>query len=264
MDNVKQWISHSAMSDPGRHEAAMAELPSTVSALNRVVQGVLIHSDWLSAYGVDESRFAGVSRETLPIAARLALIFENDAGALVTRRPPALRSVGTCRDFALMLCAILRSKGIPARLRCGFADYLGDGWEDHWVCEYRDRETQSWRLSDAQLDEVLKENRRIAFDPSDTPRHSFMTAGQAWTACRAGKCDPDRFGHGQTRGLWFVKVNVVRDHYVINNKEISVWDSWRAVPKSKRVVLDQDWALLDDLAACPEQPIVDVSPDWAT
>lgn len=262
MENVERWISHSPMSDTRRHSSAVAELSSSVNALNGVVQGVIIHTDWLGAYGVDESRFDGVSRETLPVAERLALILDSDARALAVRRTPALRTVGTCRDFALMLCAFLRGKGIPARLRCGFADYLTDGWEDHWVCEYWDRETQCWRLSDAQIDEVLKEKRKIAFDPADTPRQLFMTAGQAWMACRSGKCDPDRFGHGATKGLWFMKVNLVRDHYAINNRETSAWDAWRAAPKSKRVVSDQDWALLDNIASCPEQTLADLNPDW--
>ena len=204
-------------------------------------------------------------RETLPVAERLALVLGRDARALTERRPPAQRSVGTCRDFALMLCGFLRSQGIPARVRCGFAAYLiDDGWEDHWVCEYWDQPTRCWRLSDAQMDEVLSGRRKISFDPSDTPRHLFMTAGQVWTACRSGECDPDRFGHGATKGPWFIGVNVVRDHYVINNRETSEWDSWRAAPKSKRVISDSDRALLDNLASHPEQPAADLSPDWAT
>jgi hypothetical protein len=114
------------------------------------------------------------------------------------------------------------------------------------------------------MDEVLSERRRISFDPSNTPRHMFMTAGQVWIACRAGECDPDRFGHGPTKGLWFTGVNVVRDHFAINNREISEWDSWRAAPKSKRTISDSNWALLDDLAARPEQAVADLNPDWST
>ena len=264
MENVERWISHSAMSDIGRHRAAVAELPSRVSALNAVIQGVIIHTDWLGAYGVGESCFDRVSRTTLPVADRLSLVLQRDDRSLRIGREPARRTVGTCRDFALVLCGFLRSKGIPARLRCGFADYLGDGWEDHWVCEYWDRETQGWRLSDAQMDEVLREKRKIAFDPADVPRRSFMKAGQAWAACRAGECDPEQFGHGAVRGLWFVKVNVVRDHYAINDREISAWDTWRDAPKSKRTMSDHACGLLDDIALRPEQAMVDANPDWQT
>lgn len=264
MEDVARWTGHSAMTDLGRYDALVAELPSRVDALSGVVQGVLIHTDWLDAYGVDISEFDGASRNTLPIAERLSLVLERDARAIPVARPPARRTVGTCRDFALMLCAFLRGKGIAARLRCGFADYLTDGWEDHWVCEYWDRDALAWRLADAQMDEVLRTQCRIAFDPADVPGRAFMTAGQAWTACRAGKCDPDRIGHGALRGLWFVKVNVVRDHYAINNREISAWDSWRGAPASRRVVSDADIALLDSLAIRPEQPVVEVAPDWPT
>jgi Transglutaminase-like superfamily len=262
MENVERWIGHSPMSDTGRYGAAVAELSSSIDDLNSVVQGVIIHSDWFGAYGVDHSRFDRVSRETLPVAERLALVLDSDARPLAVRRPPAERTVGTCRDFALMLCAFFRSKGMAARLRCGFAVYFADGWEDHWVCEYWDATTQRWLLSDAQLDEVLKERCNIAFNPADTPRHQFMTAGQAWMACRAGTSDASRFGHGEVKGLWFVGVNVVRDHYAINNRETSDWDGWRAAPQSKRVVSNRDAPLLDDIAARPEQPIVDIRPDW--
>ncbi|MCA2211786.1 transglutaminase-like domain-containing protein [Wangella sp. NEAU-J3] len=44
----------------------------------------------------------------------------------------------TCRHFAVLACALLRHRGIPARARCGFATYFqpgkgldhtsGDGW----------------------------------------------------------------------------------------------------------------------------------------
>src|SRR5260370_409399 len=118
MENVERWISHSAMSDTRRHDAAVAELPSGIGALSGIVQGIIIHTDWLSAYGVDEAQFDRVSRDTLPVAERLTLALEYDARMFIIRRAPALRTVGTCRDFALMLCGFLRSKGISARVRC--------------------------------------------------------------------------------------------------------------------------------------------------
>ncbi|MGH6880793.1 transglutaminase-like domain-containing protein [Hypericibacter sp.] len=262
METLRKWIDHSGMSDPVGYAAAMAGLPSDVGALNGIIQGVLVHSDWLTDYGLDESLLSATSRTTLPIADRLADILERDGQGLETRRPSSKRALGTCRDFALMLCSILRSQGVPARLRCGFAAYFGSGWEDHWVCEYWDSRAQTWRLSDPQIDEMLKARYRIGFDPTDVPRQSFLTAGQAWLDGRRGKSDPDRFGHGEVTGAWFVKVNVVRDHYVLNDRETSIWDGWRAALPSKRVVNPEEFALLDDLAADPEQPLVEVVPDW--
>jgi hypothetical protein len=103
MENVERWINHSAMSDTGPHAAAVAELPDGISALNGVVQGLIIHSDWLGAYGVRESKFDRVSRDTLPVAERLRLVLARDPRALTERRPSLLRTIGTCRDFALVL-----------------------------------------------------------------------------------------------------------------------------------------------------------------
>jgi len=262
MESFERWIGHSRMSDPAGYAALVADLPPKVGVLNNIVQGVLVHSDWLSVYGMGESRSDPGSRTTLPVAERLARILERDARALDVKRSPAGRSVGTCRDFALLLCSLLRVTGAPSRLRCGFAAYLGDGWEDHWVCEYWDRQASGWRLSDPQIDEVLRAKLRIAFDPTDVPRRSFMTAGQVWMNCRAGGSDPDRFGHGETTGLWFVKVNVVRDHYVLNNRETSAWDTWRAAPEPMRVVDDHEISLVDNIATCPEQPLIEIDPDW--
>ncbi len=262
MDQLKKWIDHNRMSDPAGYGATLAGLPSDIGALNGIIQGLLVHADWLADHGLDESLYHASSRTTLPIADRLADILQRDAQGLDARRPSSRRALGTCRDFALMLCSILRSQGLPARLRCGFAAYFGSGWEDHWVCEYWDDPTQSWRLSDPQIDRMLKDRYRIGFDPKDVPRQSFLTAGQAWLDCRSGKADPDRFGHGEVTGAWFVKVNVIRDHYVLNGRETSIWDDWRAASPSQRVVGPDEVALLDDLAADPEQPLVEVVPDW--
>ena len=250
------------MSDPARHAAAFADLPSDIGVLNSTIQGVLIHSGWLTAYGLSEARLNAASRVTLPIADRIDGIFQMDARPLQIPRPPDKRAVGTCRDFALVLCSMLRGQGVPSRVRCGFAAYFHSGWEDHWVCEYWHEQAQEWRLSDAQIDGVQKDRCGIGFDPGDVPREAFLTAGQAWLDYRGARSDPNRFGQGDVTGAWYMKVNVVRDHYVVNGRETSAWDGWRAAAAAKRAVGEHEVALLDDLAARPEQPLVEVVPDW--
>jgi hypothetical protein len=261
MPNVNRWTVHSPMSDSAGHAAVIAALPSSIGALNSIIQGILIHAESLAAYGLDDAA-GSFSRTTLPIAERLDWIFEKDARHLLIQRLPGKRAVGTCRDFALMLCSFLRSKGVPARVRCGFAAYFINPWEDHWVCEYWDEQCQRWCLSDPQIDGWHKERFQIEFDPTDVPRQAFVTAGQAWLDCRAARSDPHHFGQGKVTGLWFIKVNVFRDHYVLNNRETSVWDSWRTAPLAKRVIGAHEVPLLDDLAARPEQPLVETVPDW--
>jgi len=91
---ARRWVGHSRMSDPGSCAAHVAELPADVGALNRVVGGLLIHSDWLGAYDVDAHKLRANSRTTLPVADRLADVLEADARPLRLPRcrgadPPA-------------------------------------------------------------------------------------------------------------------------------------------------------------------------------
>jgi hypothetical protein len=109
-DDPGRWAGHTRMSHPGKHALLVADLPSGVGPLISVVQGLLIHSDWFDAYPIEKERFSGVSRETLPIADRLSRILENSALPLHVTRPPCDRSVGTCRDYALMVCSARRGR----------------------------------------------------------------------------------------------------------------------------------------------------------
>lgn len=262
MEDSARWQSYSRMSDPGSGALHFDRLPSDVGALCRIVQGVLIHSDWIAAYGANEAEFRAVSRETLPLAVRLAQIRDVDASTLTAERAPGKRAVGTCRDYALMLCGMLRQQNVAARVRCGFAAYFKKPWEDHWICEYwRDG---GWRRADAQLDRVIAPRLDIAFDLADLPADMFITAGEAWRRCRAGEADPATFGHGETAsGLWFVRVNVMRDHYAVNDRETSEWDTWRQASAACRFLSEAEKATTDRLAAYPEEtPPAELKPPW--
>ncbi len=261
MESPDRWRSHGPMSAPGDGMLTFDGLPLDVGLLCRVVQGVLIHSDWLAAYGVSEAQFRTVSRETLPLAGRLRQIAELDGAALTVERALDRRAVGTCRDYALMLCGMLRQQGVPARVRCGFATYFRRAWEDHWICEYW-REGR-WRRADAQLDGVIAASLGIDFDLTDLPDDKFITAGEAWRRCRSGAANPEAFGHGeQASGLWFVRVNVVRDHHSVNGRETSAWDTWRQATAADHVLSDAECAETDELAAHPETSSIEPSPPW--
>ncbi len=127
MADGSRWRAQSPVSDPGALGLLLDALSGGTAPLAAAVQGLLIHESCLAAYGVPEPPPGSWSRSTLRLADRLRQIAERDARPLAEARPPAARVVGTCRDFALMLCGILRGRGVACRLRCGFADYLGPG-----------------------------------------------------------------------------------------------------------------------------------------
>jgi hypothetical protein len=264
MRSPSRWLAHTSMTEPAALEPLFKNLSGDVAVLNRVVQGLLVHCAWLGSYGADLSAFGPVSRTTLPVSKRLAAMVERDGRRLDEARAPTQRAVGTCRDFALTLCGFLRATGTPARLRCGFASYLGETREDHWVCEYWNSRKGRWCLSDAQLDEVTKAACGVTFDTSDVPRDVFLTAGEAWLQCRTGQGNPDRFGHEDTKGLWFMKVNVIRDSYAVNNRETSAWDRWREASPDLRSVPADELPELDRFARNPEESTGELMPPWLT
>jgi hypothetical protein len=206
----------------------------------------VIHSDWASAYGVS----ADLSRETLPIAQRMAMVEAAGGRDL----PPDRRTPGTCRDFALMTCSALRERGVPARVRCGFATYFpSNPFEDHWVCEHWREDESRWMLTDAQLDPLQREHLRVAFDPTDLPAKTFLNAGEAWTAWRATEIDASAFGHGESPGAWFLRVNLMRDLFALRKQEMSDWDAWRSIPEEAKALDDQALAEGDRIAALTSQ-----------
>jgi hypothetical protein len=110
-DDPDRWLPHSPMTEPGDKASRLDGLPAGIDSLCHVIQGVLVHSDWMAAYGLPEPDAS--ARETLPLSQRLLRIADADSRSLAIARPCAIRSVGTCRDYALMLCAMLRQRRIP-------------------------------------------------------------------------------------------------------------------------------------------------------
>nr|WP_277349822.1 transglutaminase-like domain-containing protein [Planosporangium thailandense] len=147
------------------------------------------------------------------------------------KRSAPQRFAGTCRDFSILLCAMLREVGVPARLRAGFASYFLPGFfDDHWVVEYWS-EAHGWRLADAQLAAGAAEAYRVDVDPVDIPRDAFLVGGQAWQDCRRGDRDPGQFGVSGIglAGMGEVQGNVVRDLAALAKVETLPWDSWGVI-----------------------------------
>jgi hypothetical protein len=262
-DEPQRWMQQTPMSDPAQQAFLLENLPADVGELCRIVQGVLIHLEWIAAYGLSATDLARPSRETLSLSDRLRGVANAGPQPLAQPRQPKARSPGTCRDFALMLCGLLRHQGVPARVRCGFAAYFRAGpWEDHWICEYWLQGERRWRRVDAQLDDVLTKHLGIDFDPTDLPPDMFLCAGDAWLRCRAGQADAADFGHGTTRGMWFIRVNVMRDHLVLNSSEVSAWDTWRDAGAGHHLLSDDEHRMADAIAAEPAQATKMIAPPW--
>ena len=253
--HLTDYARPSAMTEPREHAALLRALPRDLPSLCGVIQGLLIHPWEAHRYGARLAPSRRLEERVRSVAAMLGLITALDPRPLAEPRRPAKRLIGNCRQFAVLTCAILREQGVPARVRVGFAAYFDPGhFADHWVCEVWDTAADTWRRVDAQLDAVQRRAYSIAFDPCDTPRDQFLTADEAWTQCRTWQTDPRRFGLRDTRGLWYVRRNLILDLAALHKQELRPDDSWPGlIAKPDAYLTRDDYALLDRLAALSRQ-----------
>jgi len=250
MTNVYDYFSTpDRITSPGAHASFFDPLPDDIASLVRVVQGLMIHVFWIERYGIqlDDARKEEVQLRS--VERMVTRIIELDPRLLSEARELEKKLVGNCRDHSVLLTAMLRHKGIPARARCGFAKYFeADRHMDHWVVEYWNSEQKRWVFVDAQLDELQCNKLSIPFDPLDVPRDQFLVGGKAWQLCRAGQADPDTFGIFDMKGLWFVRGDFIRDVASLNKMELLPWDGWGLLDKRDQDLTPDDLSFLDQVA----------------
>jgi len=241
------------MTAGGARVGELRALPNDLAKQCEIIQGVLVHRDmapFLYDLKLTEQQYAAGNLR--PIELMLNKIHELDDRPLTIARSPDHRLPGVCRHFSLMLTAILREHGIPARSRCGFGAYFNAGkFEDHWVTEYWNAKQARWILVDAQMDPIQRKAFALKFDPLDVPRDAFVIAGDAWQRCRSGGADPSRYGlsHINMAGLWFIAGNVIRDFASLNRIETLPWDVWGMMEVGDDSLTDERKALIDKVAA---------------
>lgn len=251
------YTQPAAMTSAGRYAPLLDALPRDIAGLAAVGQGLLIHEHIAPAYGVTLSDEDRGTVHIRPVERLLESIVARDDRPLTIPRLPANRVAGNCRHFTVLMVALLRAQGTPARARCGFGGYFLDGhFEDHWVCEYWSARQQRWILVDAQIDDRQREMFPIDFDVTDVPRDRFLIAGDAWVQCRAGRADPDTFGLSflKEAGYWWIAANLMRDAAALGNIELLPWDCWGAMPGPDDKIDDDLFALFDTLAALTQRP----------
>ena len=229
MDYTRQ----TAFSDPRAHAALFDPLPADPDGIGEVVRNLTVH---YRASGIDfpPDRLAEVNSRW---ADRLLDADRRRFSApLAEPRAPEQRIVGCCRDFTLLTVAALRHKGIPARSRIGFADYLDPGFHgDHVITEYWDG--SRWIATDTQLDLA-----DVRLAPG-----GLRGAAQVWTAHRRGEVDVDTFGVGgvpELRGAWFVRNYVIYELAHRRGDELLLWDLWGDVA----LALGDDLSIIDQVA----------------
>lgn len=226
------YTTQSVFSDPGALANRYADLPADPRRLARVARDVMLHRLEGEHYGyaIPDDRMHN-DAETRYVDDILRIVVARDQAPLTEPRAMEHRFIGTCRDFALLHCSLLRHVGVPARTRAGFADYFRtDGFHnDHVVTEYWDG-SRGWLLADPELtDPHAIAQLPVDFDPMDVPRDRFLVAGAAWRAIREGEREAKMFGldpESPLVGESFVAGSILLDLAALNRTETLLWDTW--------------------------------------
>lgn len=167
---IAPYRAHTAVTDPGKRLDLFRGLPGEVSDLVALLGNVLIHPSRAQGFRPGDRQDG---TELRPVEKVLDAISALDDRPWVRERQSKCRLVADCRTFAVLLCSVLRSRGIAARVRFGFASYLADThWQSHVVCEVEDGD--DWTRVDPDI-------RRFGVDQSE-----FVSAQEAWRKSRPG------------------------------------------------------------------------------
>jgi hypothetical protein len=241
---------HTRFSDPGTHAALLQALPTDPPALSAVARNVIVH------YRSDGLDLPAHTREDIHlrwVEAMLGADQQRHGSPLHEPREEAARVQGCCRDHSLLCVSALRTHGIPARTRIGFAGYFHSDWHaDHVVVEaWLDGR---WRRFDPEIGEgfgALPEP--MAMPTADLGSTGFVTAAQVWAGFRAGALDADTYGVDKSdpvlRGERFVFDEVVYEVAHRFGDELLLWDAWGRIAGPGTPVSDADALWMDEIAA---------------
>lgn len=243
------YCQQSCFSQSDKLDSLYQSLPDDLASLCQIVRGLYMH------YRSDAITPA-LSKRIEEVNARyvdriLDNIIALDDSDLSITRPLEKRILGCCRDASLLLCSMLRHKGIPARIRVGYATYIPPApsfsYTDHVVTEYWNADNQRWQLVDAEQDAALIERNQIDFDVYDIPRDKFITGGQAWQIGRSDDAWNDFGINDFVKGQWFVATYVIYDLAALNLSEMLLWDFWGIMHKLDSLSAD-DLSAFDEIA----------------
>jgi hypothetical protein len=233
-ERLASYRQHSAVTHPGEFLSQVRELPRDVGQLIDIVGGIFAHFE--HDFGADEFRLPPERRPEVDFRFARSMferILELDPSPLINPRALPNRVMGTCRDASMLLCSMLRSQDIPARLRYGFAPYppkAGMPLTDHVLVEYWSAADQRWKWADGRLyRHAIERNDIRDLDRTDLPASYFVPAARAWSAAQhdqrfASRLSGLRFN--PIYGLWRARNLFMYDLAALAKSEPLLWDAW--------------------------------------
>ena len=232
-EQLDHYRKFSAFTYPGSYQSFIKdELPDDVREVGRLLRAQIVHRVTLArgnSGSNSDLRYGDMRQipwwrqpedDNFPTAAALlAELFRRDKQGFNPERKVENKLIVTCRFVAILMAAILKSKGIPARVRSGFDSYTSPkpGKScDHWITQYWESKQESWITID--VDNCFED---LRFDPFDLPPDLFDWSADVWLKAREGKVDPARFWNaGGFEGLMPIAWALFDDFHSLMNNEI--------------------------------------------
>lgn len=260
------YCAFSQFTYPGLYqEKLQRDLPTDIGQVGRLVKRQVIHSISLSVgregaqinpvYGNihDVPWYRQGEDDYFPTAAAiLAELYRRDPRGFAPDRAVENKLIITCRFVAILMASILKTRGIPARVRAGYAPYIrpgADTIETHWITQYWHASLERWITIDA---DTSLENR--PFDPFDMPPDTFSFAADTWLAVREGRQDANAYINHDVSALEDLATQVFFDFHCLMNNEITYLQVPVFITTDFNIVEEEKLQAIDALARLMQQP----------
>ena len=179
------YTQYSEFTDPGAYEYLYNNLPDSLPELCSLIKSQFIHPyAELPQYSeqIPKERW-NESFKYPTVESILKELVSYDSNGLVVNRLPKNRLVVICRGNAILLASILKYRGIPVRVRAGYATYIMPDFHiSHTICEVWNKNENRWMLVDPSMNMV------------DFSRDDFDFSNDAWRQMQLKEIDPDLYG----------------------------------------------------------------------
>lgn len=230
----EHYLSFSTFTNPGLYTDLLITLPDNIRELGLLVRQNFVHRttlSWGNTKSNTDLRFGDMTKmpwwrqpeddNLTTVSAMLAELYRRDKRGFVSDRRVEDKLVLTCRFVSILVASILKSKGIPARVRSGFAPYFEDKQsDDHWINQYWNDIEGRWITID--VDGSISYMGEL--DPYDLHEEQFDWSAKAWLDARSTKVDPNYFWNAADfRGLMPIAWELFYDFHCLMNNEIAYY-----------------------------------------
>lgn len=260
MNALEYYIAQSQISGPGKYKN---DLPNTLSVhqLCDLINNLILIDflDNMKIIKAPETHKGDINIRN--IEEKIDLLFSRNKSEITQVRKNENKIMGNCRDTSLLLCTMLREKGVAARVRSGFSTIFSPKKKyDHWLCEYWDFQKKCWIKVDTWMYQIQhykdilpsmfkKGLEKLNYNPLDVDDNYFIPGGCAWHRCQNQGEDPNSYGtYGNMKGLWFIRDNMLRDLLCLNKIEPLPWDCWGLMSGKRGKVTNQERDILNHVA----------------